>query len=58
MSRKANTRNDMEWYEWVIPLAFGVLVFISGIVATYFRLKEYCEFWHLDFKEEWKKMII
>ena len=46
---------NMEWYEWVIPLAFGVLVFISGIVATYFRIKEYCKFWGLDFKEEWRK---
>ena len=53
--RKENTRKDMEWAELVIPLAVGVLVFITGMVSTYFRIKEYCKFWDLDFKEELKK---
>ena len=45
----------MEWYEWVIPLAFGVIVFITANVACYIRCKKYCKFWGLDFKEEWRK---
>ena len=47
----------MEWYEWVIPLATFVLGVIIHYAALYFGCKEFCEFWHLDFKEEWKKTI-
>ena len=47
--------SNMEWYEWVIPLAFGVIVFITSYVVHYIRCKEYCKFWGLDFKEEWRK---
>ena len=46
----------MEWYEWVIPLAFGVTIFITAYVRCYIGCKEYCKFWGLDFKKEWRRI--
>lgn len=48
---------NLEWYEWVIPLVTLVLGGIVHYLGAYYNCKEYCEYWHLDFKEEWKKVI-
>ena len=45
----------MEWYEWVIPLVTLVLGGIIHYFVAYFNCREYCEFWNIDFKEEWEK---
>lgn len=48
--------SNMEWYDWAIPLVTLVLGGIIHYLRIYFRCKEYCEFWKLDFKEEWRKV--
>ena len=46
----------MEWYEWAIPLAFSVIVFITAYVAHYIECKKNCKLWGLDFKEVWRRI--
>ncbi len=45
----------MEWYDWAIPLATLVVGIIINFAKARKGCKLFCEFWGLDFKEEWKK---
>lgn len=34
--------------------AFAIILFVAVYIAAYYKAKEYCKFYHYDFKKFWK----
>lgn len=32
----------MKWYEWVIPIAVGIVIFIAGVIYYELEIRRYC----------------